>query len=167
MADFVQKAAIKSAVRVFSEPIADLTSFATLCQNILDLNPWGCTDYTASGVSVDGVTRTAQSYGGKIIYENGEAKTVGQVTIKAPTPAAFNTDVSTILGTAALGTAMGGSPSHDSSEDSFSSTFKGHDANGEFYTVRVTRSNMTVSSYEDDAIVAAIETWADTITELA
>ncbi|QXO95911.1 hypothetical protein KSK55_05865 [Methanospirillum purgamenti] len=53
----------------------------------------GCTDYTLSGANVEGVNRSSQAYSGKIIYENAEAKTVGQISIKAPTVAAFNTDV--------------------------------------------------------------------------
>lgn len=167
MADFVQKSLVKSSVRKFASPIPDLSTFITLAQTILDTNPWACTDYTQSGANVEGVTQSAQSYSGKIIYENAQAKTVGQISIKAPTAAAFNTNVTTILGTAALGTAMGGSPTHDSSEDAFSCTFKCHDANGEFYTVSMKRDSMTVSSYEADAIVTAIETWADTLPILA
>ncbi len=167
MADFVQKSLIKSSVRKLAAPIADLTSFVTLVQNILDTNPWGCTDYTSSGATVDGVTRTSQSYSGKVVYEDALAKTVGTISVKAPTAAAFNTDISTIMGTAALGTAMGGSPSHDSSEDAFSATLKCHDANGELYNVSFRRDSVTVSSYEADAIVTGIETWADTIPALA
>ena len=95
------------------------------------------------------------------MYENGEAKTVEQISITAPTSAGFSTDVSTILGTAALNTAMGGTPSHDSSEDGFSVQIKCNHTNGEKFTVTVKRDSITVSSYEADAIVTAIETWAD------
>ena len=95
------------------------------------------------------------------MYENGEAKTVGQISISAKTYAGFNTDLSTILGTAALSTLMGGTPSHDSSEDGFSVQIKCNHTNGEKYTVTVKRDSITFSSYEADAIVTAIETWAD------
>ncbi|MGV8109135.1 hypothetical protein [Methanospirillum sp.] len=93
MADFVQKSLVKISVRKFASPIPDLTTFITFAQTILDTNPLGCTDYTQSGVNVEGVNRSSQAYSGKIIYENAEAKTVGQISIKAPTAAAFNTDV--------------------------------------------------------------------------
>ena len=167
MADFVQKSLVKSSVRTLSAPIPDLTTFVTLMQTILDTNPWGCTSYTQNGATIAGVTRTSQSYSGKVVYENAEAKTVGTISIKAPTAAAFNTDVTTIMGTAALGTAMGGTPSHDSSEDAFSAMLKCHTASGEFYNVAFKRDTVTISSYEDDAIVTAIETWADTLPILA
>jgi hypothetical protein len=42
-----------------------------------------------------------------------------------------------------------------------------HHANREIYTVTFTRDQVRVSSYSDDAILTAIETWADTKTELA
>ena len=69
--------------------------------------------------------------------------------------------MSTILGTAALNTAMGGTPSHDSSEDGFSVQITCNHPSGEKYTVTVKRDSITVSSYEADSIVTAIENWAD------
>ncbi|MGV8109804.1 hypothetical protein [Methanospirillum sp.] len=47
---------------------------------------------------------------------------------------------------------MGGTPSHDSSEDRFSCTLKCHHSNGELYSVRFARDSVTLSSYEADAI---------------
>ncbi len=40
---------------------------------------------------------TYEFYSGKIMYEDAEAKTVGQISVKAPTSAAFIIDVSTIV----------------------------------------------------------------------
>ena len=94
-------------------------------------------------------------------YSDALAKTVGQISVTANTSAGFNTDISNILGTAALNTAMGGTPSHDSSEDGFSVQIKCNHTNGEKYTVTVKRDSITVSCYEADAIVTAIETWTD------
>lgn len=58
---------------------------------------------------------------------------------------------------------MGGTPSPDSSEDAFNAVLKCHHSNGELYNVTFKRDGITVSSYEADAIVTTIETWADTI----
>ena len=52
-------------------------------------------------------------------------------------------------------------------EDTFSATLKCHDASGEIYYVAFSREQVRVTSYSDDAILATIETWADTKTELA
>ena len=63
---------------------------------------------------------------------------MGSVSVQAPTSSALITDISTITGTAALSTAMGGTPSHDSSEDNFSCTVKCHASNGENYSITYT-----------------------------
>lgn len=72
-----------------------------------------------------------------------------------------------VLADAALATAMGGDANHVAEGDLFSATLRCHDANGETYTVTFSREQVRVASYSDDAILAAIETWADTKTELA
>ncbi len=66
MADFVQKSLNMRSVRKLTAPIADLPSLVTLIQNVLDMNPWECTDYTQSGATVDGVIRISQSFSGKV-----------------------------------------------------------------------------------------------------
>jgi hypothetical protein len=161
MADFVPKSTVKSSVRKLSAPIENMTTFQNLITDIITNNPWGCVDYVSNGATIDGCLKGTERYTGKVVYENAEAKTVGQIGITANTSAGFNTDVSTIVGTAALTTAMGGTPSHDSSGDGFSVQIKCNHTNGEKYTVMVKRDSITISSYESDAIVAAIETWAD------
>ena len=80
MADFVNTSTTKTAVRDLNAPIADLASFIALNQGILDTNPWGCTSYQAAGQTLPAM-----------------AKTVGQISVKTPTTAAFNTNVSTIV----------------------------------------------------------------------
>ena len=167
MADFVNTTTTKTAVRDLAVPIADLSTFITLVQTILDTNPWGCTSYESGGQTLPAVAKTREYYSGRVIYENTEAKTVGQISVKAPTAAAFTTDVSTIIGTAALNTAMGGTPSHDSSEDKFSCTLRCHDANGELYIVALSRDKIRLSSFEADSIRTSLDTWADTLPILA
>ncbi|MFH0967801.1 MAG: hypothetical protein V1862_08985 [Methanobacteriota archaeon] len=167
MADFITSNTTKTAVRDLAEPIPDITTFVTLVQSILDTNPWGCTTYQSAGQTLPAIAKTRESYSGRIVYENAEAKTVGQISVKAPTAASFNTDVSTIVGTAALNTAMGGSPSHDSSEDKFSCTLRCHDVNGELYLVALSRDKIRLSYFEADTIRTSLETWADNLPILA
>ncbi|MEN6342440.1 MAG: hypothetical protein ABFC89_07750 [Methanospirillum sp.] len=56
---------------------------------------------------------------------------------------------------------------HAADDDSFSATVRCHAANGELYTVPVTRATVTVSGYSADAILAAVENWADAVPALA
>ncbi|MGV8109604.1 hypothetical protein [Methanospirillum sp.] len=62
---------------------------------------------------------------------------------------------------------MGGTGSHDNSEDGYSVTLKCHTASGEFYNVTFKREKVTISSYESDTILTIVETWADTVSALA
>jgi hypothetical protein len=167
MADFVNTTTTKTAVRDLSVPVADITAFITLVQDILDTNPWECTSYQSAGQTMPAVSKTREYYSGRIIYEDGQAKTVGQISVRAPTAAAFNTSVSTVLANAALTTAMGGTPSHDSSDDKFSCTLRCHDENGELYSVTLSRDAIRLSSFEADSIRTTLETWADAIPALA
>lgn len=167
MADFVSTSVTKSAKRTLTTKWGLIADFNTLMATILSGNPWGCTEYTSGGETLAGIRKTKEYVSGKVVYEDTGAKQVGYISVNAPSSTAFNTDISTIIATAALATAMGGTASHDSSEDSFSTTFTCHDANGEVYKVQFTRDAVTVSGYEADSILTAIETWADLQSALA
>ena len=117
MADFVAKSTVKSFVRKLTAPLDSMTVFQNLITDIITNNPWGCVDYVSNGATIDGCLKGTERYSGKVVYENALAKTVGQISVTANSSAEFNTDIRNILGTAALNTAMGGTPSHDSSED--------------------------------------------------
>lgn len=152
-----------SAVRILAAPITDLATFTARMQDIQENNPWGCISYVSAGMTVTTVIKGIESYTGAVVYEDAQAKTIGKISVKAPTSAGFTTNVSTILATAALGTAMGGSPSHDSSEDGFSVALKCHHSNGELYSVTLKRDSITVSRYESDAIRTNLDSWTDTV----
>jgi hypothetical protein len=168
MGDFVQQSIVKTAVRELTTPIADVTAFNTLVAGVISGNPWSCTAYEIGGVAQPAVAKSREGYTARIEYfEDNEAKLVGYVNARAPTVAGFTSSVTAILADVALATAMGGDPVRNSEEESFSATLKCHNANGEIYTVTFTRDQVRVSSYSDDAILTAIETWADTKPELA
>lgn len=163
MADFIQTTNTKSAVRDLSIPIADITAFDALVQDIIDTNPpFGCTAYTEKGgVAIDPVTRSQERYDAKIVYENLEADTVGDVSVQVASVTAFGTVASHVMDDDTLATAIGGTQSRDTGKDSFYCKLKCHDANSEIYYVTLSRDRIRVSSYTDDAICAAVETWAD------
>lgn len=62
---------------------------------------------------------------------------------------------------------MGGTAAHVTDADSFSAVLRCHDPNGEVYTLSLSRTRLTLSSYEDDAIRTAVEAWADAVPALA
>ncbi len=167
MADFIETSNTKTAVRELIAPIANVTTFNTLVQGDITGNPFGCTAYTAGDVPQDPVMKGREAYTSHVIYQDAEARVIGRVTARAGTVAGFSAGVAEVLGNEALIAAMGGSPARDEESETYSCALKCHDANGEVYTVTLSRNQVRVSSYSDDAIKGAVETWADTKPELA
>jgi hypothetical protein len=167
MADFVQNSQSKNAVRVLASPIADVAAFNLIVQSVITDNPFGCVEYMTAGTNHPPVEKTREAYTARIVYEDTNAKTVGTATHRFSTLAGFNAGVTALLAAAAVTTAHAGTASHDTGTDGFSATLRCHDANGELYMLNFSRDQVTLTSYSDEAIRTAVETWADTVPALA
>jgi hypothetical protein len=168
MADFVQKTVNKTAVRDLAVPIADVTSFNNLVQTVIDDNPFGCVGYTGSdGQPVAAVVRNREHYTAKVNFLDGEGKRVGTVSLLSPTIAAFEANAAEVMGNAALEAAMGGEAVRNGPSEAYYCQLKCHDPSGDDYYVTFTRKTVRISSYQDDAIRTAVETWADAVGALA
>ena len=167
MADFVQNSQTKSAIRELADPIAAVATFNTIIQSVITGNPFACVSYMTAGVTHDPVEKTKESYAVKIIYQDSDAKVVGNLSDKFNTIAGFNAGATAILATTALSTAHGGTPVRDTDNEAFSATLKCHDPNGELYMVNFSRGRVTLTSYSDEAIRTRVETWADSVAALA
>ena len=167
MADFVQTTYTKSAVRELAAPITDIGTFDGIVAAVIADNPFGCTAYTYQGETIDGVTRSQERYDAKVVYEDTELEQVGDISVQVENVTAFGAAATEIMGSAALAAAIGGTPVRDTAKDTFYCKLKCHDPSGEIYYVTFSRDKVRVSSYESDAIVAAVETWADTVAALA
>ncbi len=168
MADFVQKTVNKTAVRDLAVPIADVTSFNTLVQSVIDDNPFGCVGYTdAGGEAVAAVVRNREHYTAKVNFIDGEGKKVGTVSLQSPTIAAFNANAAEALANATLAAAMGGDAERNFAGETYYCQLKCHDPSGDDYYVTFTRTSVRISSYQDDAVRTAVETWADAVAALA
>jgi hypothetical protein len=167
MADFVQKTTVKTAVRVLANPIEDVAAFNTIVQSVLTGNPFACVAYMTAGVTHDPVEKTKENYTVKIIYQDSDAKTVGNDSGRFNTIAGFNAGATALLASAALTTAHTGTPVRDLDNETYSATVKCHDPNGELYMVTFSRESVSLTSYSDDSIRTKVETWADTVSALA
>ena len=167
MGDFIQSSAVKSAVRTLATPIEDVTTFANIVNGVIASNPFGCVSYISAGVTHAPVEKTRESYVAKIIYQDNDAKTVGSLSDKYNTVAGFNAGAAALLASAPLTAAHGGMPARDSDSETYSATLKCSDPNGEIYNITIGRERISLTSYEDDAIRAKVETWADSIPALA
>jgi len=168
MSDFVQKADVKRSVRTLTTKIADVAALNTLVQGVVDANSFQCVDHVVAGETHQGVTRGTQSFGIRVVYENPTTlKNMGTANAKASTVAGYTAASTALVGNTALATAIGGDPIQDTETEGYSISLNCHDANGEDYTVTFARKAITVSSYEDNAIVARVNTWANTKPALA
>lgn len=167
MADFVQKTTVKSAVRQLATPIADVSAFSTIVQNVITNNPFGCTSYESAGVTHQPVEKSRENYVAKIVYQDTEAKTVGSDSAKFNTVAGFSAGATALLNNADLAAAHGGTGFRDLAHETYSATLKCHDPNGEIYMITIARDSVSLTSYSDDAIRTKVETWADTVAALA
>jgi len=167
MADFVQSSQTKNAVRTLAAPIADVATFNTIVQSVITTNPFGCVEYMTSGVTHDPVEKTRERYTARFWYQSELATNKGNGSHQFDTVAGYTAGITALGAAAAVTAAHGGSFTHDPADDTFSATLRCHDANGELYNVVFSRDRVTVQSYSDDAILAKVETWADTVTELA
>jgi hypothetical protein len=167
MADFVQKTTVKTAVRPLASPIADVSTFNTIVQSVITDNPFGCVAYTESGVTHQPVEKTKENYVAKIVYQNDDAKTIGSDSLKFNTIAGFNAGPTALLADTAYLASHAGEAVRDSENESFSTTLKCRDPNGEIYLVTFSRKSVSLTSYSDDAIRTKLETWADTVAALS
>jgi hypothetical protein len=167
MADFVQSNETKNAVRNLAAPISDVTTFDGIVQSVIATNPFGCVDYMTAGTNHPGVEKTRENYTVRIGYQDVNAKTVGIGSHRFNGVAGYTAGATALMAAAAVNTAHAGTPVHDSENDSFSATVRCHDPNGELYNVTFSRDRVTVQSYSDNAILAKVETWADTVPALS
>jgi len=167
MADYVQRTNIKSAVRTLAEPIADVAAFDAIVQQVILNNTFGCVSYMSGGINHPPVEKTKEAYTAKFVYQDTEAKRIGSGSESYNSITGFTAGIPAVLANTANSTAHGGTPVHDAAADTFSATLKCHDPNGELYFVTFSRQQVSISSYEDDAIRTVIETWSDGVTALA
>ncbi|MFA5331541.1 MAG: hypothetical protein WC342_04105 [Methanoregula sp.] len=166
MADFIQTATTKTAIRKLAEPIADVTAFENIVTGVISTNPFGCVTYNAKGVNHPPVERTKQAYNARILYQDTDANGVAVITIRAGTVAAFTAVANHVIADAEVSSALGGTPVRDLDKETYSTTLKCHASNGELYFVDITRGQVRLSSFSDDEIQSRVETWADTLPEL-
>jgi len=167
MGDFVQHTDVKSADRALANPIENIASFDALVQSVVSTNPFACVSYISAGVTHAPVEKTKESYVVKIVYQDSDAKVVGNNSDKFNTVAGFSAGAAALLADTALAAAHGGTAARDSDTETYSATIKCHDPNGELYDLTFTRSKVSLTSYEDEAIRAKVEAWADTVPALA
>jgi len=111
----------------------------------------------------------------KFLINDAELNKLGEISVKVPVAAAYTQAVTEIVTNGvldAVATACGAGVTieRDQSDDVFSARVKliqTEENGGEIYYVSLSREKTRLTSYEADAVLTAVETWADTQTVLA
>jgi len=167
MSDFVQSSETKRAVRKLSNPFGDVAGFNAIVQSVITQNPFGCVEYMTAGENHPGVEKTKEAYTVRLLYQDEDANIVGTAAHKFNCLPGYSAGSAALLVAVPVTTAHGGTVVHDVDNDSFSVTFKCHDPNGEVFSLVFARDQILLSSYESEDIRTKVETWADTVPELA
>ena len=158
MSDFIETSKSRNAKRTYT-PIANVTAFAE-------------TVAAFAADSTMGLTRkekTAETYKAKIIYFDENSDEKGYVNLYADDQTQYEAMTAFLEGDIAAEAANGenhGGASRDSTEDTWSAKFScslGEDT----FTVTITREYMLINGFEEDATLAAVEAWADTVDSIA
>ncbi len=167
--DFVPTSIVKAAKRAFTVPITSAATFdATIAALKAADNPLGATAYQTAGETIDGVSVANEYYKATIAYLTPLGEVLGSITVDAPTRAVYDAVVADILADSTLTAKFGEGTiaDRDTTKDSWNVRLKIHDPTGELYYLNFTRKDLKISSYEADAILTKVDTWADSVTAL-
>ena len=157
MTNFVETSKSRNAKRTYT-PIATVTAFAEAVNSF-------ATDTT---MQLTRKEKSAETYKAKIIYFDENSDEKGYVNLYADDQTQYENMTAFLEGAVAAEAANGenhGGASRDSTEDTWNTKFScslGDDT----FTVTITREYMLINGFEEDATLAAVETWADKETAL-
>jgi len=157
MTEFTPTATVKRALLTFPAQL-------TLVQHIALV-----TDILTDPFSFGSVEQTESEYSYVTKMLDGDGKKTATVRIATPVGSSENVPygyVNLIENLSIPAPAFtDATESHDPTDDLFHARFKCGN-NSEIFYLTLDRAEMVIFSYEDDAIVTAVETWANTKTEL-
>ncbi len=157
MTNFVETSKSRNAKRTYT-PIADVAAF--------EASVAGFASDTTMGLTRK--EKSSETYKAKIIYFDVNSDEAGYVNLYLADKTAYEDMADLLAGNEAAETAagIGGTASRDSTEDTWNAKFScslGEDT----FTVTITREYMLINGFEEDATLAAVEAWADTVEALS
>jgi hypothetical protein len=161
MVDFMRNSAIKSAIRRFASPFPDVDAFDAIVESVILNNPFGCVSYMYTGANHPPIEKIKETYTAKFVYLDSNNKQRGTTSESYDTLDGYKAGITAVQSHVANITAHGGAVTRSEDADTFAVSLKCHHPNGELYYLNFSRRQVTVTSYSDDAILTAIETWAD------
>jgi hypothetical protein len=167
MRQFKPKPGTRSATRILHTPFADITAFTRVVRGLVLTNPLGCTAYRRVKKFHPPLEIVREMYTAKFVYMNEKGKRVGTGQEMYDSVDGYELGIAAMISNMANITAHRGKARHIREADHFFTLLKCYDPDRGLFFVSVARDRVTVASYTDDAIKKKVETWADTVPELA
>lgn len=166
MAHFIQNQKNTSVYRSLKNTFPDVMAFDAVIRSLILRNPLGCTSYMKGGKNHPPVEKVREMYTAKFMYENANGKRVGHGLDMYHTIDGYQYGIAAVISNVANTTAHGGKARHVPASDLFAVTLKCHDSEHGFFFLSLARDRVTLSSYGDDAILARLKRWADSVPAL-
>ncbi|ABN07363.1 hypothetical protein Mlab_1194 [Methanocorpusculum labreanum Z] len=160
-ADFIQTAVSKSSKRTFTAEFTNAAAYDAIVAEITgETNPLGLAE-------VELGKETYKTYVG--YFDPNTSEMNGKVQVTAFSRAEYTAAVTALTGSADLKTAFGNGGTAETSEIGTEATWNvriSAKLGTDTFQISFNRDSMIVSGYADDATLAAVETWADTMPGL-
>jgi hypothetical protein len=166
MAHFEQKTGNRSAILCLKTPFPDVMAFDAVVRTLILRNPLGCTSYMKAGRNHPPVEKVREMYTAKFVYENTEGKRIGNGLDMYATVEGYQYGIAAVISNMANVAAHGGKVRHIPGSDHFSALMKCHDSGGGLFFISLSRTQLTLSSYEEMAIQDRVGKWTDGVPEL-
>ena len=164
--DLVQDSEGKVMIRELANPISDEVEFSLIIRSVITNNPFVCTAYMADGQNHTPVEKVKELYIARIEYVDANGTYVGSNEDTYYSFDGFNAGIEAIMANNRLSIAHGGIAMHDSDHDTYYATLQCHDPNGEIYFVTLSRDEIVLAAYSDEAIRTKVEKWANSVPSL-
>jgi len=148
-------------------PVADIQVFDRIVQSLIQRNPLGCTPYFARVHHHPPIEKLREMYTAKFEYRNERRKRVGSTIEVYDSVEGYDTGIAAVISNMANIASHRAKPRHLPKADLFSVMLCCHDREGELYFLNISRTRITLSSFMNDAIQKKVETWTDSVPELA
>jgi hypothetical protein len=167
MTHFKQNTGRRSAYHTLKTPFPDVMAFHAVVKSLIFTNPLGCTSYWKAKKNHPPVQKVRERYTTKFVYENASGKRIGNGLDMYTSLDGYQYGIAAVITNVANTQAHGRKVRHIPALDLFSVTLKCHDPDGELFFISISRNRVTLSSYEDDAILARVEKWTKGVPALA
>lgn len=167
MPDFRRRPGTKSAHHRLKVPVPDIRVFDRIVTSLVNRNPLGCTPYFARLHHHPPIEKLREMYTARFEYRNERKKRIGSTIEVYDSVEGYETGIASVISNMANVASHRAKPRHLPQADLFSVMLGCQDRSGEYYFLNISRTRITLSSFQNAEIKKKVEAWTDSVPELA